>query len=651
MGDITRRGFMQSASAVTAAGLGTSLLGIHGFNALAQDPVSNTERSANHSGYEIVPWKIRPFPMRQVHLLDGPLRQARERNLVYLYMLPNDRLLHSFRLTAGRHSSAQPLGGWEAPDCELRGHFSGGHYLSACALAVAATGDEQIRQKADALVDELAKCQREDGYLGAYPASYYDRLRKGERIWAPFYTYHKIMAGLLDMYVHCGNLQALSMCERMADWATRWIEPIPQKEWARIQLVEHGGMNEVCFNLYAVTGERRFRNLGFRFEHRAFFDPLAAGVDRLSSHHANTNIPKVIGAARGYELSGDRRYHSIAENFWQMVAEHHAYCTGGTGSTVPLSSDDGEGWHTANNLANQLVPAAEECCCSYNMMKLSRHLFGWTSNARYMDYYERLLWNVRLGTQDPHGMLMYYVPMQPGNWKTFGTAYDSFWCCTGTGVEEYAKISDTLYFHDEHGIYVNQFAASEVEWPERGLRLTQHTQFPHEESTSLHIHAVHPVRMALHIRAPYWCPEVSIRINGRPEPATPHSNGYIELERVWQQGDRIDVLLPMRFHPERLPGNSSVQAMMYGPLVLAGLMGRDGLTTEMIYGPTAPAHTGKFSSAILPRLRNVNGAWVEKTHEPLRFRTAGQLSSMELKPLYQVMDERYTVYWQVNGKA
>lgn len=647
MNDFTRRRFVQSATAMA----GVALLPGHDMRALAQDPVVDTERAANHMGYEAVSWKARPFPLRQTRLLYGPLREAQERNRVYLYMLPNDRLLHSFRLTAGHPSTAQPLGGWEAPDGELRGHFTGGHYLSACAMMAASTGDEPLRQKADALVDELSKCQRSDGYLGAYPATFYDRLRSNQRVWAPFYTYHKIMAGLLDMYVYCGNTQALGMCVRMADWAAKWVEPLSAEEWAKIQLVEHGGMNEVCFNLYAVTGERRFRDLGFRFEHKLFFDPLAAGVDKLSGHHSNTNIPKAIGAARGYEVSSDQRYRTIASNFWHMVAEHHAYCTGGTGATVPLSTDDAEGWHTADNLANQLVPAAEECCCSYNMMKLSRHLFGWGPDARYMDYYERLLWNVRLGTQDEHGMLMYYVPMQPGYWKTFGTAFDSFWCCTGSGVEEYAKLGDSLYFHDDKGIYVNQFAASEVEWPEKGLRLTQHTQFPAEESTTLLIHAVRPVRLILRVRVPYWCAGVSMRVNGKPEKAVMGDNGYVELDRAWQQGDRIEVALPMRFHSTPLPGNSTAQAMMYGPLVLAGTMGQDALTTDMIYGQTTPSRTGKFTDAVMPRIEAVNGAWVEKTADPLRFRTAGQLQTMQLKPLYQIMNERYTVYWQVNGKA
>jgi len=647
MSPFTRRQFVQSATAVA----GATLIVPRSLRAWAQDPVVDSASAANHTGYEVVAWKVKPFPMRQVRLLYGPLREAQERDRVYLYMLPNDRLLHSFRLTAGLPSTAQPLGGWEAPDGELRGHFAGGHYLSACALMYASTGDEALRRKADELVEGLFKCQHLDGYLGAYPTEFYDRLKAYKQVWAPFYTYHKIMAGLLDMYVHCGNTLALIMAGRMADWAAKWLEPLTPEEWARIQLVEHGGMNEACFNLYAVTGEPRFRDLGFKFEHKKFFDPLAAGEDKLAGHHSNTNIPKAIGAARGYEVSNDARYRTIAENFWYEVAEHHAYCTGGTGATVPLSKDDAEGWHAADDLSNQLVPNAEECCCSYNMMKLTRHLYGWTGDAKFMDYYERLLWNVRLGTQDAHGMLMYYVSMQPGYWKTFGTAYDSFWCCTGSGVEEYAKLVDTLYFHDDSGIFINHFAASQVDWPEKGVRITQHTDFPETPSATLAIHAEKPVRLALRVRQPYWCEGMSIRVNGAPEKGS-SANGYLSVERVWQPGDRVEITLPMGFHPSPLPGNPSLEAMMYGPLVLAGQMGRDGLTYDMIYGMAGPSYTGKYTDAPMPAVEGSGkSAWAEPAGEPLRFRAAVSTGSMQMKPLYQVLDERYTIYFQTDRKA
>jgi DUF1680 family protein len=288
------------------------------------------------------------------------------------------------------------------------------------------------------------------------------------------------------------------------------------------------------------------------------------------------------------------------------------------------------------------------------MMKLTRHLFGWTADAKYMDYYERLLWNLRLGTQDAHGMLMYYVSMQPGYWKTFGTAYDSFWCCTGSGVEEYAKLIDTLYFHSDTGLYVNHFAASEVEWPEKGVRLTQYTEFPESPSSSLTVSAEKPVRFALLIRKPYWCDGMEIKVNGELRNSAT-DNGYMTVEREWQSGDRVEIALPMRFHASPLPGNTSLEAMMYGPLVLAGQMGRDGLTNEMIYGDEGPSFTGKFTDAPMPRVKaRGSNAWVEKGTAPLKFKTAAAVaqtnSPMEMKPLYQVLDERYTIYFQIDRK-
>jgi DUF1680 family protein len=244
---------------------------------------------------------------------------------------------------------------------------------------------------------------------------------------------------------------------------------------------------------------------------------------------------------------------------------------------------------------------------------------------------------------------MYYVSMKPGLFKTFGTPYDSFWCCTGSGVEEYAKLGDTLYFHDDAGINVNQFVASEVEWPEKGVRLRQETEFPEEAKTLLTVQAEKPVRLAVRVRKPYWCAAPMVRVNGRAEVAVVKANGYLEVDRTWQNGDRVEVDLPMKFHAEPLPGNHEAQAMMYGPLVLAGKMGRDGLTEEMQYGPTGPAHSGHFTDATMPVIDEArNGAWVEKADEPLRFKTAGQRTAMELEPLYRVMDERYTIYWKVN---
>jgi DUF1680 family protein len=646
---VTRRGFLRTSAAAAA---GSALMPLKTW-AMGQDATVDVPRSNNHAGYEQVAWKARPFPMAQVRLKAGPLKEMQERNRVYLYMLPNDRLLHTFRLTAGKSSTAQPLGGWEAPDCELRGHFAGGHYLSACALMYASTGDEALRVKAEAMVAALAECQQANGYLGAYPESFYDRLKKHEPVWAPFYTYHKILAGHLDMYLHCGSDTALWTAKRMAHWAIEWVAPLSDEELAKVQMTEHGGMNEVLFNLYAVTGDKKYLDGGLRFEHKRFFDPLAAHEDKLAGLHTNTNIPKVIGAARGYELTGDERYKTIAEFFWLTVVDHHTFAPGGT-------SNNDEGWSEPDTLGSHLASGGQECCCSYNMLKLTRHLFGWKPEARRMDYYERLLWNVRAGTQNTDGMLMYYVPTVPGGWKTFGEQYDSFWCCTGSGVEEYAKLVDSIYFQDESSVYVNQFVASEVSWPEKRARLVQQTSFPEEERTSITVHAEKPVEFALRVRAPHWAEGIAVSVNGRPEHVTTGSDGYLILNRTWKSGDRVEVSLPMKLREEPVAGSPELASLAYGPLVLAAQMGRDGLSREMIEGSLGPKMDRlgtlpmpKFEAGLDAGKEAKSGVqWVKKSEEgELRFRTVGQAQDFALKPLYQVMDERYSVYWQRTAKA
>ncbi len=633
----SRRQFMTTAAGAAAA------LAVCGHSEIfAQDAVLDTPAIKNGVAREKILWKVQPFPMAQVKLRSGPFKEMMEINRKYLLELPNDRLLHTFRITAGLPATAEPLGGWEAPDCELRGHFAGGHYLSACALMYSSGKDEELRAKGNNLVAELAKCQKANGYLGAYPESFYDRLRNHEKVWAPYYTYHKIMAGHLDMYVHCGNEQALVTTQRMADWAYDWIMPLSDDELQRIYRVEYGGMMEVLYNLYAINGQLKYATLARRFGKNAFFDPLAAHEDHLGGLHANTHIPQVIGAARGYELTGDDRYRSIANYFWNEVVAEHTYATGGT--------SDGEGWQAPGQLAKQLGPAAQECCCSYNMMKLSRHVYGWSVDPKIMDYYERLLVNVRLGTQDKNGMLMYYVPLKPGMWKTFGTEFGAFWCCTGTGVEEYAKTNDSIYFHDDKSIYVNLFIGSEVEWPQKGFTLIQDTNFPAQEGTMLTIRAAKPTRLAVKIRIPYWAQGATIKVNGKLESIAANPGTYAELTRKWKDGDRVEISLPMGVHTSPLPDDQSLQAAMYGPLVLAAQMGASGLTEKMIYGDSGPDDEHE-KPIPMPTVAAEGAEWFEKVPgEPLQFRTIGATST-RLKPLYQIMDERYSVYLKVDKKG
>ena len=339
MKKISRRQFVATAAVASAAAVLPS-----GTFALQEDsPKLVAPSVAKQLNREVLSLQAVPFPMNNVRLGPGPFRAAAEANRHYLKTLPPDRLLHTFRLTAGLPSSAEPLGDWEKPDCELRGHFAGGHYLSACALAFASSGDEELKRNGDVMVAELAKCQAQfkNGYLSAFPPELFDRLRDGVNVWAPFYTIHKIMAGHLDMYLLTGNQQALETLEKMAQWVRSWADPLSEQQMQRVLLVEYGGMGEVLSNLYGVTGKREYLDLARRFDKKWFFDALAAHRDELKGLHVNTHVPQVIAAARLYELTGDKRYWNIADYFWDEVTSERSYCTGGTSNFELWRSDPG----------------------------------------------------------------------------------------------------------------------------------------------------------------------------------------------------------------------------------------------------------------------------------------------------------------------
>ena len=640
IGELSRRHFITMA----AAAAGTALIPNASAATPPQDPVADTiQKNGKSVSYDKIPWKARPFPLKQVRLGEGPCKASMEADRQYLHSLPPDRLLHTFRINAGFPSSAQPLGGWEAPDCELRGHYAGGHYLSAAALMYASTGDEDLKRNASGVVAELAKCQDalKGGYLSAFPIEFFDRLRNRERVWAPFYTIHKIMAGNLDMYVHCGNEQALEVAEKMAAWAAGYTGPLSYDYMQRILGTEFGGMGEVLCNLYAVTGKEHYLAVAQRFDKKVFLDPLAEHRDELKGLHVNTHIPQVIAAARYYELTGDRRHHDIAEYFWDEVVSERSYCTGGTSNHESWNTDPGK-------LSTELSTDTTECCCAYNMMKLTRHLFGWSPDARLMDYYERTLVNHRLGTINPEdGTMMYYLPLASGYWKTFGKPFDSLWCCTGTGSEEYAKLTDTIYFHDDDSLYVNLYIDSSLEWPERGLSVRQQTRFPQEQGTTLTISAKDPVPLRLNLRIPYWVQGGGVKINGTALPAFASPSSYLSLNRVWKNGDKIELSLPMGLHVDRMPDDETIQAVMYGPLVLAGRF--DPVSKEMTYGDYEPKAADQYKVPNIVADASRPTAWVEPdSKQPLLFHGVGQSQPLTLVPLNDVIHERYVVYWKVN---
>ena len=643
LGNFSRRDFMTAVATAACSALVPKLVSASPY----QDPVIDTvQKDGKTISREKVPWKVRPFPLQQVRLGEGPCKVAMEANRKFLHSLPTDRLLHTFRINAGIPSSAQPLGGWEAPDCELRGHYAGGHYLSACALMYASTGDEDLQNNANVVIAELGKCQKalKSGYLSAFPVEFFDRLRDRERVWAPFYTIHKIMAGALDMYVYTGNEQALDITEKMAGWAAGYTQPLSYNHMQRVLGTEFGGMGETLSNLYAITGKEYYLEVAQRFDKKQFLDPLAAHRDELKGLHVNTHIPQVIAAARYYELTGDRRYRDIAEYFWDEVVGERSYCTGGT--------SNGESWNTdPGKLSTELSTNTTECCCAYNMMKLTRHLFGWSPDARLMDYYERLVFNHRLGTINPEdGTMMYYLPLASGYWKTFGKPFDAFWCCTGTGSEEYAKLADTIYFHDDDSLYVNLYIDSDLDWPEKGLRVRQETRFPEQQSTTLTVTAKNPTQFAINLRIPYWVQGGGVKINGATLPAFASASSYLTLNRVWKSGDKIELSLPMGLHIDPMPDDETIQAVMHGPLVLAGRF--DAVGKDMLYGDYGPKDNAQSKVPDIIADRSKPTAWVEPDpKQPLMFRAVGQSQPLSMVPLYQVIQERYAVYWKVNNKS
>ena len=596
-----------------------------------------------------VRFAVEPFALEAVRLAPGAVRDALETNRRFLLGLDPDRLLHMFRLTAGLPSTAEALGGWEAPDNELRGHYTG-HYLSACALLAAQTGDPAVRERGVRLAAELAKCQAANGrgYLSAFPEELFDRLRAGQPAWAPFYTLHKIMAGLYDTHTLSGDAGALATLRGMAEWVERWVEPLDESQMARVIEREYGGMNELFYNFAALTAEPRWRSLAHRFDRERIFAPLASGRDELEGLHVNTTIPQIIGAARGFEVTGDDRQRAVAENFWHTVAERRCYCTGGT--------SNGESWNTPPGvLARELSGYTEESCVTYNMQKLTRHLYCWSGDVRLADYYERTFYNGTLGVQHPaDGDKLYYLPLQSGYWKLFGTPLHDFWCCTGSMSESFAKLGDSIYFHDAGGVYVNLFVPSELTWAERGVRLTQETRFPEEDTLRLTVHSARAQRFAVRVRVPYWTRGGSAALNGKLLPFVAR-DGYLAVERRWSDGDVLTVRLPMGLHAAPMPDDASLQAVLYGPLVLAARLGTEGLTSANLRaGPTRPRKIPEYQGEPLPIAPIVTRAsepagWLKPAASgALEFRTLGQACELTLVPLNGIFDERYAVYFKVN---
>jgi uncharacterized protein len=607
--------------------------------------------------------RVAAFPLAQVRLLPGPFEHAQQINLRYLRALEPDRLLAAFRTEAGLVPKAEKYPNWEGSG--LEGHTAG-HYLTALAQMWAATGDAEMKRRLDYMVAELAACQRAhgDGYVGAIPGS--RRLWtdvgagriKAEPFalngkWVPWYNLHKLFAGLRDAHVIGGSAEAKEVLVRLTDWADALTSPLSDAAMQEMLQSEHGGMNEVLADVAGLTGDRRYLQLATRFSHRAVLDPLRRGEDALTGLHANTQIPKVVGDARIAELGGGSTLQA-ARFFWDTVVGRRSVAFGGNSVREHFNAPD----DFSEMIASVQGP---ETCNTYNMLRLTEQLFQADPQARYADFYERALFNHILSSQHPeHGGFVYFTPIRPRHYRVYSQPSQCFWCCVGSGMENHGKHGQFIYARGTDTLLVNLFVASTLDWPERGIGVRQETTFPDEPRTRLQLTLERPQRLTVLVRHPGWSNAngFRVRVNGETWPAGSRPGSYAALTREWQDGDRIEVDLPMTTRVERLPDGSEYVALVHGPIVLAaktgadaleGLIAGDGRMAHVASGPEQPLEDAPrlvgHPDALAGAVRPVDG-------RPLTFTAPGIIRpddarDLELVPFFRVHDSRYIVYWRV----
>ncbi|KQM85063.1 glycosyl hydrolase [Sphingomonas sp. Leaf23] len=602
--------------------------------------------------------RLQPFDMADVTLGEGPFLHAQRKTEAYLLSLQPDRMLHNFRVNAGLPPKAPVYGGWESEaawdEINCHGHTLG-HYLSACALAGRATGDARYRTRIQYIAAELAACQAAagSGLVCAFPkgaALIATHLRGDPITGVPWYTLHKVYAGLRDAVVLADSAAARAVLLRLADWGVAACRPLSDTAFEAMLATEHGGMNEVYADLYGMTGNDEYRTLAQRFSHKAVLVPLSQARDHLDGLHANTQVPKIVGFQRVYEATGDAAYRDAAAFFWRTVVETRSFATGGHG--------DGEHFFAvADTPAHVFSAKGSETCGQHNMLKLTRALFLHDPRVDYADYYERTLYNGILASQDPDsGMATYFQGARPGYMKLYHTPEDSFWCCTGTGMENHVKYRDSIYFHDASALYVNLFVPSAVRWRAKDAVLTQVTRFPEQGTTTLQWRSKRPTSATLKLRHPGWSRSATVLVNGAEVARSDLPGRYLDLTRVWRDGDRVELRMEMTVAAVPLPASSTIVAFTYGPLVLAGALGREGLApgadiivSERRYG----AYNDTPFTA--PRLRGDPEALarsVRATGRPLEFTIASaQGAPIRLIPYHRIAHERYATYWDVAPAA
>ncbi|CAM3243797.1 glycoside hydrolase family 127 protein [Asticcacaulis taihuensis] len=622
--------FSRRATLASAAGLATT--GLAG-KALAQAEAQvGTQVTA-----------ITPFPLSAVRLKPSLFLTSIEANQRYLLSLDPDRFLHNFRLYAGLEPKGTLYGGWEARG--IAGH-SLGHYQSALSLMYAQTGKPEFRERARYITRELALVQGRngDGYAGGTNVDrdgktvdgkvIFEEIRRGDIRtqgfdlnggWVPIYTYHKVLAGTLDAHHYCNDPASLEVALGLADYFGRIIEGLTDAQVQEILRAEHGGINECFAELYARTGNRRWLTLAERIRHRAVLDPLAEGRDELAGKHANTQIPKVIGLSRIYEVapSGEHRQDcaKAALFFWETVTKDHSYVIGG--------NSEYEHFGEPRKLSRRLGQQTCEACNSYNMLKLTRHLYGWSGDARYFDFYERAHLNHIMSQQDPQtGMFTYFTPLASGYGRVHSSPENDFWCCVGSGMESHSKHGESIWWRKGSRVLVNLYYASTLDWAEKGVRLDMDTEFPLKEAVTLRVsQARSPFELAL--RVPSWCAAPKLTVNGKAMAVSP-KDGYLVLTSL-KAGDVVGLTLPMAVHAETMPDDDRLVAFLNGPLVLAADL-----------GPSDKPWEG-FDPAVVA---DSNEGVLMRAGETFSLGDSGQPQNLTIRPFYGQHHNRTAVYFR-----
>ncbi len=600
--------------------------------------------------------KARPLPLSSVRLLGGPLKNAQNLDGKYLLELEPDRMLAFLRERAGLKPKAKGYGGWDGPGRQLTGHIAG-HYLSAVSLMWAATGDARFKERADYIVGELKEIQDKqgDGYLGALmdgqgvdgKTRFLDLARGIIRsgpfdlngLWSPWYVEHKIFAGLRDAYRYTGNRTALEVETRFAAWAEGILSKLDDEQIQKMLATEFGGMNEVTADLYADTGDRRWLALSDKFEHRAVVDPLAAHEDILAGKHGNTQVPKLLGELMRYIYTGNETDGNAARFFWNQVALHHSFATGGHGKNEYFGPPD--------KLDNMVDGRTAESCNVYNMLKMTRTLFSIDPDIRYPDFQERALFNHVLASMDlEDGRTCYMVPVGRGVQHEYQDMFQSFTCCVGTGMENHALHGYGVYYESGDRLWVNLYVPSTADWQAAGTKLEMRTDFPEGKSAALTLTLKAPRKFTLLLRRPYWAGAgFSVSINGKSVRNLPGPDHYVELNRTWKSGDKVELVLPKTLREEPLPDNPDRMALMWGPLALAGDLGpekhgRRG-EGEGVLRPDAPS----FVTAEKPVEMWLKAA----AGKPGSFHTegVGLGKDIDFVPFYRLPGREYGIYWDV----